>query len=121
MKANSANEVEEYIRNCSQDIQLALRKIRSVILNTAPSAVEKISYGMPAYQLNGKPLVYFGAFKNHIGLFATPTGHDAFKEKLNMYKQSKGGVQFPKNKPVPFDLIQELVALRVQQIQKIAQ
>jgi len=83
-------------------------------LQTAPDAVESISYAMPAYKLNGKPLVYFAGYKNHIGFYATPTGHEAFKEELSKYKQGKGSVQFPVDEPMPLDLIRRIVAFRVE-------
>jgi uncharacterized protein YdhG (YjbR/CyaY superfamily) len=84
-----------------------------MILKNAPGAVESISYGMPAYKLNGKPLVYFAAFKNHIGFYATPTGHEAFAKELSIYKQGKGSVQFPVNKPMPLKLVAEMVKFKV--------
>lgn len=105
--------VDQYIESFPQDIQVLLKKIREVIINNAPNAVESISYGMPVYKLNGKPLVYFAGYKNHIGFYATPTGHAEFVEELSVYKQGKGSVQFPINVPVPYDLIKRIVAFRV--------
>ena len=70
---------------------------------------------MPAYKLNKKPLVYFAAFKAHIGFYATPSGHEAFKEELSKYKQGKGSVQFPLDQPIPYDLIVRMVKFRVQE------
>lgn len=105
--------VDQYIESFPQDIQVLLKKIREVIINNAPNAVESISYGMPAYKLNGKPLVYFAGYKSHIGFYATPTGHAEFAEELSVYKQGKGSVQFPINEPVPYDLIKRIVAFRV--------
>ncbi len=63
----------------------------------------------------GSPLVYFAAQKKHLGFYATPTGHEAFVERLSAYKQGKGSVQFPYSKPVPYGLIREIVAFRVQE------
>lgn len=111
----SINNVDEYIENFPKDIQLILQKIREVIKNNAPEAEESISYGMPAYKLNKKPLVYFAAFKKHIGFYATPTGHQAFAEELSKYKQGKGSVQFPINEPMPLDLIVRIVRFRVEE------
>ncbi len=79
--------------------------------------MEGIAYQMPAYKIKGKPLVYFAAYKNHIGFYATPTGHSAFAEELSKYKQGKGSVQFPLDEPIPFDLIERIVAFRAQEIQ----
>lgn len=112
MKTNF-NSVDEYIGTFPEDVQLLLEKIRSVIINKAPEAVESISYGMPAYKTNGKPLVYFAGYKNHIGFYATPTGHTEFAEELSKYKQGKGSVQFPLDQPIPFDLIERIVEFRV--------
>jgi uncharacterized protein YdhG (YjbR/CyaY superfamily) len=70
---------------------------------------------MPSYKTNGKPLVYFAAFKKHIGFYATPSGHIAFANELARYKQGKGSVQFPLDTPVPFDLIRQIVAFRVEE------
>ena len=66
------NTVDEYIKSFSKDIQTLLEQVREIIKTTAPNAVESIAYGMPAYKTNGKPLVYFAAFKKHIGFYATP-------------------------------------------------
>jgi uncharacterized protein YdhG (YjbR/CyaY superfamily) len=110
--------VEEYIGSFSSDTQKILREIRQIIIKNAPEAEESIGYGMPAYKLNKKPLVYFAAFKNHIGFYATPTGHQAFSDELSKYKQGKGSVQFPINKPMPLDLIERIVKFRVEQNSK---
>jgi uncharacterized protein YdhG (YjbR/CyaY superfamily) len=105
--------VDAYIATFPANVQLILSKIRAVIKKTAPKAIESISYGMPAFKTNGKPLVYFAAFKNHIGFYATPTGHSKFKKELSPYKQGKGSVQFPINEPMPLDLIKRIVEFRV--------
>lgn len=109
------NPVDEYIRQFPADVQAKLQQIRDLIRKEAPDAVEAIAYGMPGYKLNKKPLVYFAAFPNHIGFYATPTGHAAFADRLSAYKQGKGSVQFPLNQPVPFDLIRDIVVFRVQE------
>ena len=106
-------EVDEYIDSFSKDIQVILHKIRRIILASHPTIEESIAYGMPAYKLNKKPLVYFAGFKNHIGFYATPTGHEAFAKKLSHYKEGKGSVQFPLNKEIPYDLIKEIVRFRI--------
>lgn len=67
---------------------------------------------MPGFYLNKKPLVYFAGYKNHIGFYATPNGHEAFKEELSKYKQGKGSVQFPLNEEIPYDLIRKIVIFR---------
>jgi uncharacterized protein YdhG (YjbR/CyaY superfamily) len=107
--------VDEYIQTFPKDIQELLKQIRAAIKTTAPEAVESISYGMPAYKTNGRPLVYFAGFKKHIGFYATPAGHVAFADELSKYKQGKGSVQFPLDQPIPLDLLKRIVAFRVKE------
>lgn len=113
MKTLVKNNVDEYIEAFSEDIQVLLNQIREIILKNAPHAQESISYAMPAYKMNGKPLVYFAGFKNHIGFYATPAGHKEFETELAKYKQGKGSVQFPIDKPLPLELIAKIVKHRV--------
>jgi uncharacterized protein YdhG (YjbR/CyaY superfamily) len=108
---NQSN-VAAYIAEFPKDVQEILSRIRTIILEQAPEAVENITYGMPAFKLAGKPLVYFGGFSKHIGFYATPSGHTAFEEELSVYKTGKGSVQFLINKPIPYDLIARMVAFR---------
>jgi uncharacterized protein YdhG (YjbR/CyaY superfamily) len=110
-----ATTVEDYIKNFPENIQEKLKLMRKIIIQNAPNAIESIAYGMPAYKLNKKPLVYFGGFAKHIGFYATPTGHEAFKEELPSYKQGKGSVQFPIDQPLPIDLIIKIIKFRVQE------
>lgn len=115
MEKNRFSNVDEYINSFPKELTPLLRQIRQVIKQAAPQADEAISYGMPAYKLKGKPLVYFAAFKNHIGFYATPTGHSEFAKELAHYKQGKGSVQFPLAEPMPLDLISSIVAFRVKE------
>jgi len=108
-------ETDNYILGFPQETQEVLNKIRKIIKDTAPEADEGFAYGMPAYKTNKKPLVYFAAFKNHIGFYATPTGHQQFSGELAIYKQGKGSVQFPLSKPIPYDLIKRIVEFRVEE------
>jgi uncharacterized protein YdhG (YjbR/CyaY superfamily) len=110
------NAIDDYIAQFPAETQHALYQVREVIVATCPEAVESISYAMPAYKLNGKPLVYFAGYKNHIGFYATPTGHEAFKESLSQYKQGKGSVQFPLTAPMPLELIKQIVLFRIENI-----
>lgn len=105
--------IEEYISDFPLEIQTLLRQVWSSIKKIAPDAEESISYGMPAFKTNKKPLVYFAAFKEHIGFYATPTGHKEFEAELSKYKQGKGSVQFPINLPMPLDLIERITQFRV--------
>ena len=115
---DSYKNVDEYISSFPESTQQLLCQVRETILKHAPDAIESISYGMPAYKLKGKPLVYFAGYKNHIGFYATPAGHTAFTDELAIYKQGKGSVQFPINQPMPIDLIGRMVAFKVQQSKK---
>lgn len=105
--------VENYISTFPEGVQEILKQMRSIIKKAAPEAVESISYGMAGYKTNGKPLVYFAGFKNHIGFYATPTGHSEFADELSSYKEGKGSVRFPIDKPIPFDLVKRIVEFRV--------
>ncbi len=109
------NEVDKYIAGFPENIQLLLSQMRKCIRKAAPEAVESIAYGMPAYKLNKKPLVYFAAYARHIGFYATPSGHQEFASELSVYKQGKGSVQFPIDEPLPSDLIRRIVAFRVKE------
>jgi uncharacterized protein YdhG (YjbR/CyaY superfamily) len=104
--------IDEYIANFPQDIQEILEKIRTVIKDAAPNAEEKISYQMPTFFLNGN-LVHFAAFKKHIGLYPTPSGVEEFQQELSPYLKAKGSIQFPLDKPIPYDLIGKITAFRV--------
>jgi uncharacterized protein YdhG (YjbR/CyaY superfamily) len=106
--------IDEYISGFPENIQLILEQIRETIKRTAPEAEETIKYGMPTFTLNGN-LVYFAAFKNHIGFYPIPTGIEAFKEQFSQYKTGKGSVQFPLEQPMPLDLIAQVVKFRVEQ------
>ena len=109
-------EIETYLQQFPANVQKILQNIRKLITKNAPTAAELFSYGMPGYKLNNKPLVYFAAYKNHIGFYATPSGHKEFKYELAKYKQGKGSVQFPLNKPIPYRLIEQIVRFRVVEI-----
>lgn len=113
MISKTPTNIDEYIAGFPVDIQLILDQVRSTIKQAATDAEESIGYGMPAYKAYGKPLVYFAAFKNHIGFYATPSGHAEFAKELSKYKQGKGSVQFPIDQPMPLTLIAQIVEFRV--------
>src|SRR6478752_10362051 len=108
------NTIDEYIAGFPVDVQNHLQLIRETIQNAALEAEESISYAMPAFKLKGKPLVYFAGYKGHIGFYATPTGHAAFEKDLSVYKQGKGSVQFPLDKPMPLDLVARITKFRLE-------
>lgn len=106
------SSIDAYIATFPKEIQEKLEALRTTIRDAAPDAEEKISYQMPAFALNGN-LVYFAAFKNHIGFYPTSSGIAAFKDEVSAYKGSKGAVQFPLNQPLPLDLVSRIVRFRV--------
>ncbi len=112
---NKIKTVDEYIKSFPMEVRMILEKMRRTIREAAPQAEETISYHMPAYKLNGKNLVFFAAFKNHIGFYPIPSGIEAFKEELSSYKQGKGSVQFPFDEPIPYDLVRKIVIYRMKE------
>jgi Uncharacterized conserved protein len=110
--------IDEYISQFPPEIQERLKKLREVIKEAAPDAEEKISYQMPTFTLHGN-LVHFAAFKKHIGFYPTPRGIYAFKDELAPYESGKGSVQFPLDKPLPYELIRKIVKARVAENKKL--
>ena len=106
--------IDEYIATFPKNIQSILEEMRQTIRDSAPKAEEAISYQMPTFKLNGN-LVYFAAFKNHIGFYPTSSAIEAFKEELSDYEVSKGTVRFPLNKPIPYDIVRKMVRYRVKE------
>ena len=117
-KEKQFKTIDEYIKAFPEDVQGILQKIRLTIRKAAPKAVESISYQMPTFKLNGKGLVYFAAFKNHIGFYPIPSGVKAFEKELSPYKQGKGSVQFPIDKPIPYELVRRIVRFRAKENQE---
>lgn len=114
LKENQPKTIDEYIALFPDEIRGKLQQIRAVIHDAAPNALEKISYGMPTFTLNGN-LIHFAAYKRHIGLYPTPNGISSFEKELSVYKKAKGSVQFPLDKPLPLDLIWRIAEFRVQE------
>src|SRR6185312_195148 len=106
--------VDEYISCFPSEIQKKLQELRSTIKYSAPNATEIISYQMPAYSFNGI-LVYFAAFKNHIGFYPTASGIENFKNQLLKYESSKGAVKFSVDQPLPLNLISKIVKFRMKE------
>ena len=107
--------IEEYIASSSPEVQPILRQIRETISNAAPDAEEVISYAMPAFRQKGI-LVYFAAFKNHIGLYPPVKGDASLMKAIAPYAGPKGNLQFPLRQPIPYKLIERIVTLRVRQL-----
>ena len=106
--------IDGYIANFPPDVRVILEKIRATIGKAAPGAEEAIKYRLPTFVLSGN-LVHFGAFKKHIGFYATPTGNKKFREELSAYEGAKGSVQFPLDKPIPYGLVSKMVKFRVKE------
>ncbi|MBP3963037.1 iron chaperone [Paenibacillus lignilyticus] len=117
MEKRGINTIDDYIAQFTGETKEILNKLRELIHDCAPEATEKISYQMPTFALNGN-LVHFAAFEKHIGFYPTPSGIERFQEELSPYKTAKGSVQFPINKPIPFDLIKKMVKFRVSENQR---
>jgi uncharacterized protein YdhG (YjbR/CyaY superfamily) len=117
---NAFDSVDEYIRGFPTDVQRILNRLREAIRKAAPDAEEKISYRMPTFVLHGN-LVHFAAYRNHIGFYPTSSGIEAFKQELSAYKWSKGSVQFPIDKPLPYELVRRIVRFRVAETSRLAE
>lgn len=107
-------DIDQYISTFPEDVQVILENIRKTVHEVAPDAIEAISYQMPTFKLKGN-LVHFAAYKKHIGFYPTPGGLSGFKEELSEYPTSKGAVQFPLDRPIPYDLIKRIVKYRVEE------
>jgi uncharacterized protein YdhG (YjbR/CyaY superfamily) len=112
MNRSKFKDIDEYIASFPVETRKKLEQIRITIKKVAPEAEEAISYSMPTFKLNGN-LVYFAAFKNHIGFYSLPSGNEAFKKELSVYRTGRGSVQFPLDRPMPLGLISEIVKFRV--------
>lgn len=110
------NVIDDFISAYPQDVQAILQKIRATIQKSAPRAEEAMSYGIPTFKLNGKNLIHFSAFKEHIGFYPTPSGIEKFKKELSAYEWAKGSVKFPLNKPIPYALITKITQFRVKEV-----
>jgi uncharacterized protein YdhG (YjbR/CyaY superfamily) len=103
--------IDEYTAPFPGEVQAVLEKVRQAIHHAAPEARETMSYGMPTFDLNGKHLVFFAGWKQHISLYPLPAGDEAFQQELSRYKRAKGSIQFPLDKPIPYDLVEQIVTL----------
>jgi uncharacterized protein YdhG (YjbR/CyaY superfamily) len=113
-KITPPKTVDEYISTFSKDVQDILEKMRQTIRKAAPEAEETISYAIPTFKLNGSRLIYFAAFRDHIGLY--PPAPKAFKKEVSSYEGPKGNLKFPIDKSIPLDLVSRIVKYRVQEV-----
>lgn len=110
-----SKQVTAFIKKYPPKVRKILAKARATIMKAAPKAEETISYGIPAYRME-KDLVYFAAFKEHLGFFPTSSGIRVFKKELAKYGTSKGTARFPLDKPIPFGLIAKITRFRVKEV-----
>ncbi len=101
--------MEEYISSFPEEIQAVLEHVRQAIHHAAPEAAETMSYGIPTFNLHGKHLVFFAGWKRHLSLYPLPAGDEAFQQELAHYKRAKGSIQFPLDKPIPYDFVEQIV------------
>ena len=113
--ADTFTTIDDYIGSFPDDVQVILKEVRRTIRKAAPGAGETISYQIPALTLNGRNLVYFAAWKHHIGLYPIPTADEAFEQKIAPYRAARGTARFPLQKPIPYDLIERVAGLLVEQ------
>ncbi|XUW99953.1 MAG: DUF1801 domain-containing protein [Dehalogenimonas sp.] len=112
------SSVDEYFADFPAYVRDILQNIRRVIKEAAPEAEESLSYGMPGYILNGRSLVYFSAWKKHIGFYGASSAVVKFKRELSPFTLLKGTIQFPYSQPMPLDLIREIVRFRVAELSR---
>ena len=111
--AQAAADVEDYIAGFSDETQQILRRIRQIFADRVPDAGEKISYQMPSVTMDGSYLVYFAAWKQHIGMYPIPVAERALESRIGPYRGAKDAVKFGYKKPIPYDLIEEIADLLV--------
>ncbi len=114
-KQTASQNIDEYIAGFPKDVQEILEKIRMTIKKAAPNAEETISYKMPTFNLNGQYLIYFAAYKKHIGFYPVPVGGAEFNKEVSAYRAGKGTLQFPLDKPIPYKLISKIVKARAKE------
>lgn len=107
--------IDEYISTFPADIQAILENIRQAIHKAVPEATETMSYGIPTFDLNGQHLVFFAGWKQYISLYPLPAGDAAFQQKIAPYKKEKSTLRFPLDKPIPYDLVGEIVTFLKQE------
>ncbi len=110
--------VGDYVASYPKETQEKLKILRSLVKKLAPKAEEMVRYGMPAYKMIGKPLVYFAAYEKHIGFYPTPSGVKAFQKDLKNYKTSKGAIQIPMTEKIPVSLATKIIKFRLKEITK---
>lgn len=113
-----AKSVDLYLEGFPEETQKALTRLRKAIRKKMPAAAESISYGIPVFKLDSKPVIYFAGFTNHVSLYPAPRNNPEFKKELSAYKGGKGTVQFPLDKPIPMDLVERIIMFRLREHKK---
>ena len=108
--ANKFETIDDYIESFPTDVQPILQQVRRAIRKAAPETDETISYQMPTFKLDGKYLVYFGGWKNHVGIYSIPPVDEALEKEISLFRGDKGTLRFPLRDPIPYDLIERVVA-----------
>ena len=114
-KQPDARTIDQYIAAFPPEVQAPLEQLRMTIREAASDAQESISYGMPTFTLNGRYLIYFAAYKKHIGLYPAPIGVAEFREAMSLYGAGKGTLKFPLDQPLPLELIRKVVQFRLKE------
>jgi len=114
-KPASPQNIDDYIADFPADVQEVLQKIRITIKKAASMAEEAISYKIPTFNLKGQYLIYFAAYKKHIGLYPVPSGDEEFNQEISIYQAGKGTLRFPLDKPIPYKLISKIVKIRAKE------
>lgn len=114
MEKNTFETIDDYINAFPSETKRILQKIRETVREAAPEATESINYGIPTFKMHGN-LVHFAAYKKHIGFYPAPSGIEAFKKEVESFKTGKGTLQFPLDKPIPYDLISDIVQFRLEE------
>lgn len=115
MARHTGGSVDEYIAGFPPETRRVLREMRALVKAVAPDATERISYGIPTFDLGGKHLVHYAGYTRHVGFYPGPSGIEAFGDELEPYRRAKGSVQFPLGEPLPTDLISRIVVYRVRE------
>lgn len=116
MPRSTAQTIDEYIAEFPEETRRALEEVRAAIRETAPDAVETMSYAIPTFDLDGRHLVHFAGYAHHVGLYPGADGIAAFADELTGYRSAKGSVQLPLDAPLPLDLVRRITAYRVERV-----
>jgi uncharacterized protein YdhG (YjbR/CyaY superfamily) len=114
-KKTKTKTTNDYIADFPKDVQAVLRKVKATIKKAAPGAQETISYGIPAFNLNGQYLIYYAGYKKHVGIYPIPGGDAQFRKRVAPYVAGKGTLRFPLEEPIPYALITKVVKIRIKE------